>query len=87
MADGEDLICVTCSTQYDTSDRTSLRSCKICDDPRQFVPVSGQSWTTLSDLRKKYKNKFIQDPVEERMWSIMTEPKVKMDCLPDAIRS
>ncbi|KAJ4390200.1 hypothetical protein N0V85_007460 [Neurospora sp. IMI 360204] len=56
------LICTACGTQHPTTDRSSLKTCFICDDPRQFVPPSGQSFTTLSNLRSsispKYKNEF-----------------------------
>lgn len=56
------LICTACGTQHPHISRSSLKTCFICDDPRQFVPPSGQSFTTLSDLRSstspKYKNEF-----------------------------
>ncbi|EAA34617.1 hypothetical protein GE21DRAFT_313 [Neurospora crassa] len=56
------LICTACGTQHPSTDRSSLKTCFICDDPRQFVPPSGQSFTTLSELRSstspKYKNEF-----------------------------
>ncbi|KAK1783870.1 beta-lactamase-like protein [Copromyces sp. CBS 386.78] len=56
------LICTACGTQHPHTSRTSLKTCFICDDPRQFVPPSGQSFTTLSALRSstspKYKNEF-----------------------------
>ena len=47
-------------------------------DPRQFVPPSGQAWTSLGELERsgKYKNVFTQDPIEPRMWSMVTEPQV-----------
>ncbi|KAK5102328.1 hypothetical protein LTR70_000113 [Exophiala xenobiotica] len=44
------LICRACGTQYDTTDSKALTSCRICDDPRQYVPPSGQYFTTLSQL-------------------------------------
>lgn len=56
------LICTACGTQHPHTSRSFLKTCFICDDPRQFVPPSGQSFTTLSDLRSstspKYKNEF-----------------------------
>jgi hypothetical protein len=46
-------------------------------DPRQFVPPSGQSFTTLREMREgKYENRWKQDEVDKRVWSIWTEPKV-----------
>jgi hypothetical protein len=50
-------ICNTCGTQYSPSE-ASPRECLICTDERQFVPASGQSWTTLESLRKSHANKF-----------------------------
>ncbi|KAL1631557.1 hypothetical protein SLS54_000319 [Diplodia seriata] len=63
MVDAEDLlICHTCGTQF--------------DDPRQFVPPTGQKWTSMAELRRgKYENKWEQDAEEKGMWSIWTEPK------------
>lgn len=76
MATCDDLIiCVTCGSQYGTSEE--LKSCKICDDPRQFVPPSGQSWTTLGEMKKKGKYKNVwHDHSDEGFWSVVTEPKV-----------
>ncbi|HEY5505737.1 MAG TPA: hypothetical protein VIK28_11315, partial [Sedimentisphaerales bacterium] len=50
-------ICSACGTQYPPSD-ASPGACLACTDERQFVPTSGQSWTTLEGLRKAYSNKF-----------------------------
>ncbi|KAK8203879.1 beta-lactamase-like protein [Phyllosticta capitalensis] len=69
------LICVACGTQFDVPASKPLASCRICDDPRQFVPPTGQRWTSLAEMRGKYENKWEQDPVEPSMWSIWTEPK------------
>jgi len=72
---GDLLICNACGTQFDVPADKSLDACRICDDPRQFVPPSGQSWTSLTQMRGKYQNRWKQDDVEKRMWSIYTEPK------------
>jgi hypothetical protein len=50
-------ICIACGTQYPVSEAPP-RACPICTDERQFVPASGQSWTTLERLRKTHTNKF-----------------------------
>jgi hypothetical protein len=50
-------ICTACGTQYAPSDAPP-GVCLICTDERQFVPASGQSWTTLEGLRKAHSNKF-----------------------------
>src|SRR4051794_25347888 len=50
-------ICTACGTQYPPSEAPP-GACLICTDERQFVPASGQSWTTLERLRAAYSNKF-----------------------------
>src|SRR5262245_61714302 len=42
-------ICVTCGTQFTPSAAPPTR-CPICDEERQFVPPTGQAWTTLPRL-------------------------------------
>ncbi|KAL2821955.1 beta-lactamase-like protein [Aspergillus granulosus] len=79
MTDPLDLaICSTCGTQFPTSSNPA--SCKICDDPRQYVPPTGQSWTTLRTLRTSqtpsYTNIFTPDPIhKDALISIHTEPR------------
>lgn len=50
-------ICRACGTQYSPS-ASHPAECQLCTDERQFVPASGQSWTTLEGLRKAHSNKF-----------------------------
>lgn len=47
-------ICVTCGTQFD---RVAPEACPICRDPRQYVPASGQAWTTQAALRGAHHNR------------------------------
>jgi glyoxylase-like metal-dependent hydrolase (beta-lactamase superfamily II) len=71
----EDLtICTACGTQFDS---ITVTSCRICDDPRQFIPTSGQSFTTLSSLRSSgtYHNKWQAFANDDRFYSLWTEPK------------
>lgn len=71
------LVCNTCGTQYSTTSRADLKSCRTCDDPRQYVPRTGQTFTTLADLKNsnKYINEFTKvDDKDDRFWSIRTEP-------------
>ncbi|KUL89031.1 hypothetical protein ZTR_06020 [Talaromyces verruculosus] len=71
------LICSTCGVQYDVS--AGLKSCKICDDPRQYVPLSGQSWTSLRSLHsstENYRNVFSTDPENPNLITIHTAPKL-----------
>jgi len=46
----------------------------ICEDPRQFVPATGQAWTSLSDLLSSRKHSFQRDEEDERISFIHTEP-------------
>jgi hypothetical protein len=43
-------LCATCSTQFAESEEPPA-ACPICEDERQYVPESGQRWTTLEELR------------------------------------
>jgi hypothetical protein len=52
-------ICVTCGTQFAPSQEKPAR-CPICDEPRQFVPPSGQAWTTHEALSHRHINSFQQ---------------------------
>ena len=52
-------ICTACGTQYPPSAEPP-GACAICEDARQYVPRSGQNWTTLEQLRGKHRNMFQQ---------------------------
>jgi len=46
-------------------------------DPRQFVPPTGQQWTSLAKLKSKgYHNIWKQDPHDDRIETFSIEPKV-----------
>jgi glyoxylase-like metal-dependent hydrolase (beta-lactamase superfamily II) len=65
-------ICVACGTQYPEANEPPP-TCKICADQRQFVPPSGQQWTTLEKLRALHRNSFHQ--CEPGLISIGTVPE------------
>ncbi|KAF2482324.1 beta-lactamase-like protein [Neohortaea acidophila] len=72
-------ICVACGTQFDVPLSSPPKSCRICDDPRQFVPPTGQSWTSLHTLRSSketHTNKIHPDSTNASVHSISTSPKV-----------
>jgi hypothetical protein len=50
-----DFICTTCGTQFGATEEPPAR-CPICEDPRQYLPASGQQWTTLAELRAGHRN-------------------------------
>ncbi|KAI0975166.1 beta-lactamase-like protein [Xylaria arbuscula] len=72
------LVCKTCGTQFPTDNQHKVTTCLICDDPRQYVPPSGQSFVSLDALRSGgHRNVFspiAADP--ERFIQIHTQPKV-----------
>ncbi|KAH6603779.1 hypothetical protein Trco_007225 [Trichoderma cornu-damae] len=70
------LICNTCGTQFPTADRSAVKTCHVCDDPRQYVPPSGQSFTTMTDVRATgHRNEFKPYERDERLVSIHTVPR------------
>ena len=64
-------ICNTCGTQYAPSDKPPA-ACPICDDERQYVPPTGQAWTTLESLRLRFYNAWRE--LEPNLISITTAP-------------
>jgi DNA-directed RNA polymerase subunit RPC12/RpoP len=65
-------ICVTCGTQYATSNDPPAE-CPICKDERQYIGRRGQEWITLESMQKRYRNVFFLEG--ERLWGIHTEPE------------
>ena len=66
-------ICTACGTQYDDS-FSPRPSCPVCEDERQFVPVAGQAWTTLQELREGHENE-IRELEPGALWGIGTVPR------------
>lgn len=48
-------ICTACGTQYPES-QTPPAQCAICEEERQYVPPTGQGWTTLQGLAARHMN-------------------------------
>ena len=61
-------ICVTCGVQY----AAPREDCPVCEDPRQYVPESGQQWTTLAELAAGHSNRIRP---EGELTGIGTKPK------------
>ncbi|KAF2132699.1 hypothetical protein P153DRAFT_333205 [Dothidotthia symphoricarpi CBS 119687] len=72
FSSGDLAICTTCGTQYDVPLSSPPPSCRICDDPRQYVPAAGQSWTSLAASSPTQKNEFGTDPLDPRIHYITT---------------
>jgi hypothetical protein len=64
-------ICTACGTQYPDS-AAPPKECVICEEERQYVPPTGQSWTTLDGLRVRNFNSFRQH--EDGLIGIGTQP-------------
>lgn len=69
----ENYVCITCGVQYAASEEVPVR-CMICDEERQYINPSGQSWTTLEQLQTSntYENEMIEE--EKGLYSITTKP-------------
>ncbi len=65
-------ICQACGTQFPESGDPP-EACPICTDSRQFIPSSGQRWTTLEELRRTHRNAIEQ--YESGLTGIGTVPE------------
>lgn len=65
-------ICTACGSQYAPTDAPPPR-CEICVEERQYVPVGGQSWSTLEKLADGRFNAYRQH--EPGMIGIGTQPQ------------
>lgn len=65
-------ICVTCGTSFPDRPAPPPR-CPICDEERQYVPASGQSWTTPDRLAANHANAWRQ--AEPGLFEIETQPR------------
>ncbi|EKC6209748.1 MBL fold metallo-hydrolase [Cronobacter sakazakii] len=64
-------LCNACGTSYQV-DNARPQRCKICDDERQFVPVTGQQWVARDALLATHSNKWKQHTPD--IFSIRTVP-------------
>lgn len=69
-------ICTACGTSYPPADAPPTH-CPICEDERQYVPSSGQSWTTADQLRARYVNAWRRH--ERGLFSLHTKPSFAID--------
>lgn len=79
MTGASSYVCVTCGTNAPAdASGAPLATCIICDEPRQYVRVGGQEWTTLDALKSsgKYSNVFTPTQADPKnMISISTTPQ------------
>lgn len=67
-------ICVTCGVQYGDTARPP-EACIICSDDRQYVPETGQRWTTLAELHKAGHQMRLEE-IEPGLHTIRIDPVV-----------
>lgn len=66
----EQIICSTCGTYY--SLETVPELCTICMDERQYIPVTGQSWTKPENLHRTSSVKL--NKLKENLYEIEINP-------------
>lgn len=64
-------LCSACGTSFDEGEHLP-KTCRICADERQYVPASGQAWTTMEDLALDHHNTWLQ--LEPDLIAIQTVP-------------
>jgi len=67
-------ICATCANHYRDTE-TPPAACVICSDERQWVPASGQRWTTAAELAAAGHRSDLRD-IEPGLLGIGAEPAV-----------
>lgn len=65
-------LCTACGTEYPPAQQPPT-ACPICEDQRQYVPATGQCWTTLESLRENHFPIFREH--EPGLLGIGTSPK------------
>ena len=55
-------ICGTCGVEHPDTEEPPAGICRICADERQYVPASGQIWTTLDKLAADAHDLVHQEP-------------------------
>lgn len=66
-------ICLTCGTEHPDSRRPPDR-CAICTDDRQYVPSTGQQWSTAADL--EIGRTFTIEEIEQDLFAVVVTPEV-----------
>jgi len=66
----EQIICSTCGTYYPVESAPKL--CNVCLEERQYIPVTGQSWTRLADLHRKHSIKI--NKLHDKLYELEIDP-------------
>jgi hypothetical protein len=64
-------VCATCGAVYPEADEGPTE-CPICEDERQWVPDTGQKWTSLEELAGDHRNEIRKEDPE--LFGIGIEP-------------
>lgn len=65
------LICTTCGT-YMKSGFDPAHNCPTCSEERQYVPITGQAWTSEEQLQHKHRVNIIE--LNSRVVELVIEP-------------
>lgn len=63
-------VCTTCGTHYPAGKVGEL--CPICLDDRQYIPNSGQGWTTTRKMEVGHSIKIVK--LQERLYELVVNP-------------
>ena len=66
-------ICETCGVGFAPSEKPPAH-CPVCEDPRQYVPPSGQKWATMEGLARRGMNAW--KLIEPGLMGVGSEPKI-----------
>lgn len=66
-----DNLCATCGTTYPADSSGDL--CVICQDDRQYIPFSGQEWTSSVALMQDHSVKIVR--LKEHLYELVINPK------------
>lgn len=77
-------ICKACGAQYPDND-TPPDHCLICEDERQYVPLSGQEWVTADALRSSHQHRVVS--LEAGLTAFVIEPSFAISQVPYLIES
>lgn len=64
-------ICVACGTQFPEGEKPKI--CPICAEERQYIPLTGQKWTTHPELSARHKTKIEQ--VRDNLYQFYIDPQ------------
>jgi glyoxylase-like metal-dependent hydrolase (beta-lactamase superfamily II) len=87
-----DWLCATCAVEttpiVTDAGEEPPASCPICEDERQYVPPTGQRWTTLQRLQREGEHVTVTE-LEPGLYGLSSEPRVGIGqralllCTPD----